>query len=588
MGLAQMAGDPIVSGINNLFGTKYTLPTDAIEDLFTRIGVAEPKTEAERLVQTVASGAAQAGGTVALGQALMGGAGLSPTAKQLVGEALASGPLQQILGGAGSAAGAGIAAQQGAGPMAQLGAGLAGSALGSAAGNAMLMRPTPAQPIVAEADRAGINLMTSDVLPPQTAAGKFVQGASEKLPVVGTGPVRATQQTQRVTAVRNLLKEFGADDAAAASDDVMRDLLAKRSANFARWEGMKQEALQSVEAARPGATVPMTKTIKSIDDSIAYLNSLNNPDLAPAIQKLANAKQSFQNQSPVNVLKNKQILGDIFDAPEMGALKRTASSELKKTYDAVRDDLTDFIGEAGGAQARNKWGIANAEETKLFKELELGILETTLEKGMTQPEAARSMLFSKDRSVIQSLNRNLTAKGRASARAAVMQEVGKKIGEDASPERFVSEIRKLKNSGDPVGVFFSGDDLQMVEGLSRVLKATQRASQAALNPPTGVQAVIPMGIMGGAGLASAFGGGVDGFLATVATVGSAGAAARIYESAPVRNILMQLPKVKPGSVEEGALFKRLLEATQAVQTASARQRNQPARAAINTGMTDTR
>jgi len=143
----------------------------------------------------------------------------------------------------------------------------------------------------------------------------------------------------------------------------------------------------------------------------------------------------------------------------------------------------------------------------------------------------------------------------------------------------------LKNSGDPVGVFFSGDDLQMIEGLGRVLKVTQRASQAALNPPTGVQAVIPMGIMGGAGLASAFGGGVEGFLATAATVGGAGAAARIYESAPVRNILMQLPKVKPGSVEEAAIFKRLLEAAQAVQTTGAQERRA---STVTTGATDTR
>jgi hypothetical protein len=583
MGLAQMAGDPIIAGINDMFGTKYTMPTDAIEDLFTRIGVAEPKTEAERLVQTVASGTAQAGGSVALGQALMSGMGLSPTTRGLVGQALSSGPLQQILGGAGASAGAGVAAQMGAGPVAQFGAGLAGGALGSAAGNAMLLKPTPAPAIIGEANRAGVPLMTSDVIPPKTFVGRNVQSLSEKIPVIGTGPVRATQQTQRVSAVKDILRRFGADDA-AASDDVMRDLVTKRADNFVRWENMKEEALKAVETARPGATVPMTKTLKSIDASIAYLDGLNNPDLAPAIQKLTNAKQSFQNQSPVNVLKNKQILGDIFDAPEMGALKRTASSELKKTYEAVRDDLTDFIGAAGGAQAKAKWGIANAQETKLFNELDLKILENTLDQGNTRPEVVKNMLFNKDRSVIQALNRNLTARGRASARTAVMQEVAKKVGEDASPEKFVSEIKRLKNSGDPVGVFFSGDDLQAVEGLGRVLKVTQRASQAALNPPTGVQAVLPLGVMGGAGLASYFGGGPEGFIGAMGTVGGAGLAARVYESAPVRNILTQIPKVKPGSAEEQALFKRLLEAAQAVQAVDTAQVKPAQRAARESDM----
>jgi hypothetical protein len=565
MGLAQLAGDPLVSGINKMFGTKYTLPTDAIEDLFTRIGVAEPKTEAEKLVQTVASGTAQAGGSVALGQALMSGMGLSPTTRGLVGQALSSGPLQQILGGAGASAGAGVAAQMGAGPVAQFGAGLAGGALGSAAGNAMLLRPTPAPAIIGEANRAGVPLMTSDVIPPKTFVGRNVQSLSEKIPVIGTGPVRDTQQSHRVSAVKDILRQFGADDAAAASDDVMRDLVTKRADNFVRWENMKQEALESVANAKPGVTVPMTKTLKSIDDSIAYLNGLNNEEVAPAIAKLNNWKAAIQNQSPENILTNKQMLGDVFDAPELGAVKRVMGSELKKTYDAVRDDLTDFIGQAGGAQAKAKWGIANKEETKLFKELELKILENTLDQGMTRPEVVKNMLFNKDRSVIQALNRNLTARGRASARTAVMQEVAKKVGEDSSPEKFVSEIKRLKNSGDPVGVFFSGDDLQAVEGLGRVLKATQRASQAALNPPTGVQAVVPLGVMGGAGLASYFGGGPEGFIGAMGTVGGAGLAARVYESAPVRNILAQIPKVKPGSAEEQALFKRLLEAAQAVQ-----------------------
>ena len=61
--LAQVVGDPIVSSINSIFGTKYTLPTDAMEDLLTRVGVAEPRTAAERIVQTTAAGAAGAGGS---------------------------------------------------------------------------------------------------------------------------------------------------------------------------------------------------------------------------------------------------------------------------------------------------------------------------------------------------------------------------------------------------------------------------------------------------------------------------------------------------------------------------------------------
>ena len=63
--LAGVVGDPIVSSINSLFGTRYTLPTDAMEDLLTRVGVPEAKTMAERIVQTTTAGASAGAGGVA-------------------------------------------------------------------------------------------------------------------------------------------------------------------------------------------------------------------------------------------------------------------------------------------------------------------------------------------------------------------------------------------------------------------------------------------------------------------------------------------------------------------------------------------
>ena len=60
--LAGLLGDPIIGSVNSLFGTKYTLPTDAMEDLLTRVGVAQPRTAAERIMQTTAAGASGGAG----------------------------------------------------------------------------------------------------------------------------------------------------------------------------------------------------------------------------------------------------------------------------------------------------------------------------------------------------------------------------------------------------------------------------------------------------------------------------------------------------------------------------------------------
>jgi hypothetical protein len=57
-----------------------------------------------------------------------------------------------------------------------------------------------------------------------------------------------------------------------------------------------------------------------------------------------------------------------------------------------------------------------------------------------------------------------------------------------------------------------------------------------------MQNVAPTAAIGGAGLASLFGGGMTGFAAALASAASVGAAARIYESPAVRNLLLQASK----------------------------------------------
>lgn len=123
-GLAQLVGDPVVSGINALLGTRYKAPTEAMGDLLTRLGVPQADTEAERIVQSIASGAAGGATAPAVGAAMQTLAA-SPAARQL-GATLAEQAGKQI---AGSAIGAGAAqtvAEMGGGTGAQLAAGLAG------------------------------------------------------------------------------------------------------------------------------------------------------------------------------------------------------------------------------------------------------------------------------------------------------------------------------------------------------------------------------------------------------------------------------------------------------------------------------
>ena len=127
--LAGLVADPIVGSINSLFGTKYTLPTDALEDLLTRVGVAEPRTAAERIVQTTAAGASGGAGGVALGK-VVEAAAAGPVARE-VGRLMATTPALQTVTG-GTAGGAGqLAKEAGAGTGGQIAATVAGGVLPS-------------------------------------------------------------------------------------------------------------------------------------------------------------------------------------------------------------------------------------------------------------------------------------------------------------------------------------------------------------------------------------------------------------------------------------------------------------------------
>lgn len=124
--LAGLVADPVVGAVNSMFGTTYTLPTDALQDLLTRVGVADPKTAAERIVQTTAAGAGMAGGSVAIGKTLQAAAG---PVTQAVGGLMAAQPGLQVASGALGGASGQIAKEAGAGPVGQIAATIGGGLL---------------------------------------------------------------------------------------------------------------------------------------------------------------------------------------------------------------------------------------------------------------------------------------------------------------------------------------------------------------------------------------------------------------------------------------------------------------------------
>jgi hypothetical protein len=564
-GLAMTVGDPIVGSINSLLGTKYTLPTQAMEDLLTRLGVAEPKTAAERIVQTTSAGAAGAGGMAAAGKAIEMAAGVAKPITQAVGSQLAAKPVAQIVGGAGAGVAGQTAKEMGAGPVGQIAASLLGGVAGAKLATTKI-QPTAAQlpSDIAAAERAGVTLMTTDVVPPRTFASKWLQTIGERIPGAGTGGVRQAQQTERIEAVRNVLRDFGADDAARATDDVMKDLATKRGADLSKYAGAKTEVIERLGQA---GTVPMTNTVQAIDDQITKLQGLKTQEVAPIIERLTDWKAALQGQNLVNVETLRKQIGESFKAPELASIRGIGEKALSSIYKPLKQDMELFITQVGERRDVTKWKVADKRLADLAGELDMGTLKSVLRRGDATPEVIGNMLFSKKPSEVSQLYASLTPSGRESARAAILARAAEKAtvevaeGTVVSPDKFANEVKRL---GTSTGVFFNGDDLKQVEGLTRVLNITKRASEASAAPPTGVQTAIPVSA---AALSSFFGGGLPGFLATLGAAGGVGVAARIYESAPIRNLLIKIPQTISGSPEEAALLKRLTATIQQQQQA---------------------
>ncbi len=570
--LAEIVADPAVNLVNNLFGTNYKMPTEALGELLTRAGVAQPKTEIEKLVQATAAGAGGAGGIAAAGQAIKTAAGAASPIAKGIGQALAAQPLMQVAGGAASGAAGKAAQESGADPLTQFAASLAGGvagakgagAIGAKMGAQKIAPPVATEPQinpdVAAAQREGVRLMTSDVIPPRTFMGKIAQSTGERVPLAGTGGGREAQQAERINAVRNVLDDYGAHDVSQLSDDVMKDLSAKRAADIKKYSTSKTEV---IERLSDKGIVQTPKTVQAIDNEIADLSRRRSAVADEAIERLSEIKNNLKDRDlfQMEAYRKDEIANAFKDdaaRPISVGARDIGEKALRKIYSPLREDMGEFIKTNGDRRDFAKWRIANKRLADTADDLKNASLKKVLAKGNVTPELVQNLLFSKKPSEVKALYTNLTPQGKATARSAILAKAAKDStvnvaeGNDiVSPDKFVNSVKKL---GDSVGVFFNGDDLKRVEGLTRVLNLTKRASQAAAAPTTGAQAVP---FVAGGLLTSLFG--VPGGIGAAAT---AGGLARIYESPQVRNYLLKIPKTKQGSKEEAALVKRVLSAIQ--------------------------
>ena len=554
-------GNPLNAGINAIAGTNLST------DLGRTFREATGAPQGDPLASAINRGgvAAMTGRGLGAGlQAASQGASINSFrgGMGVAGNALASQPVQQVVGGMAAGAGTEGARQAGAPPLVQAGAGLLSGVLGYGGVNAMMSgagaaRAAPnalaqtssrlipnAQQVVNTGKASGVRVLTSDVRPPTTRTGKLGRNAGDSIPIAGTAGPRAAQQTERVEAVQKLMKEFGADD--TAIEAVSKDLLATRGATIGKLTQAKKSVIEGI----PGA-VPAPKAIAEIDKQVAKLSGIDAKAYAPVIERLNDFKNALQSGKNLEQVEGqRRLLGDLFADTSLASIKGDGQKAINAIYDPLKQDMGAFIEAAGGPAAKARWAGANERLSAMAGELDASAFKNLLNNAETTPESAAKIIFGKTPSDMKRLYGSLSEKGRTKAQSAIMfQALEKSTSNDMiSPQKFATAMEAMSKA---TGVFFSPADKARIDGITRLLKATQHAADAAANPMTGAQNTP---LIAGLSIGQLFG------TAALPATAGAGLLARVYESAPVRDAFLRLGRTKLGSPQERAMLPKVTAA----------------------------
>jgi hypothetical protein len=403
---------------------------------------------------------------------------------------------------------------------------------------------SPASEAVEAASTADIPVMTSDVLPPQTFAGKSAQQIGEKIPFIGTGPARANQQQARVEAVDKFLGKYQEFSYTEIIDSLKAS---SHRVKQAAGSVLESNGKKLDEIALSGG-LPLLNTESAIKNANALFNK---PGVIPAegaksnLAALIDALQSPQNFTTLK--ENRTALRDMVDAVDPAGrsqLPSRAKAQLRKIESAMKKDMDVFAKANLDSKSYNQWTKANSAYFSEAQKLKSAKFRNVFNTGDLTPENVETLLFSRKPSEVKALYKSLTPKGRANARAAIINKAVSNLSKRVNgltPNSFVTEMKKL---GFQTEAFFKGAEKRELDGLMRALDATKRAQDAGIANPNGQQVLTLMGI----------GSAVSFPKSTLAVAGGAGALAQAYESKAVRNALLRLASAPKGSTK----FERAL------------------------------
>lgn len=396
------------------------------------------------------------------------------------------------------------------------------------------------------ADANNAPLMTTDAVQPGTFSGRSAQALAEKIPVTGTGSLRRNQQEAR----SKLIQEYSESFAAPSPDEVVQSLQ-RQTSKVKQAAGKRMSEVDS--AMQSVGTINPTQAITAIDNEMSRLARLGGAADTQTINKLQTYRDELVKGADFSLLRDlrtqfrQDVKGDrmVWPSQSQGAVNRV--------YDAMSKDINQSVSDNLGARVADRYRQANAAYAHEAQVVNNTRLKSVLQKGELTPEVANNLLFSNKKSEVQQLYRSLDSRGRNAARASVIGKAYEKSG--GSPEKFLNEINRLSAQ---TGILFKGSEKQYLNGMKKYLEQTQRASRAGTVTPTG-QELLQVGIPTGVAADVLGNGG-----ALTAAFATYGGLARVYESKPIRNMMLRLANTPKGSTAYDRLISQISQATTAV------------------------
>lgn len=419
-----------------------------------------------------------------------------------------------------------------------------------------------ARQLIEKAEGMGVTPMTSDIARPvseMSALGKgLVQGGEGA--ILGTGAKRAEQYATRSKLVSNYFDRFGEYN----PDDVVQSLTSTL-------KGRKDAAgavINDVTKKMGNTAVDTTNTMNALNTAIARQERLGSSSNQNLLSSLRNLRDELANPATdldvtFDLLRQHRtafrsnVQGDSMVFPDQ------AKAATNMVENAMTRDLRNSVGKALGPSEAAAYLKANSDYANVYNKVLNKNIANKLNKASSEatPELINSVVYSRKPSDVRRIWGALDNKGKDAMRAAYISRIAERAGD--SPAKFLTEVNKLKSQagGEIYGAIFSGRHMKELDALHDVLRHTARSDAANVVTQTGQSLANPLRI----------GAGVSTFGTSLAGEAGYGLATRLYESKPVRNMLLRLANTRPGTpayekvLNQAAIAVRPLLANQATQ-----------------------